>query len=330
MADEEGGAAAEVEDTGPMLDVALHIKAGENLKGIAKTVDGAGFAFTSLDLPGTDAADDGSGGDKFANVEALKDYLHLRYVNLSNHIIKDPGPLAAMAHLLSLNLSKNQLTTESLEKFKEAPLKFLQVLDLSHNRIEEYAVDFPMLRELYLNNNQLSAIKLNAEGCVLKKLDVRDNKPLEPPPEVAEGEEPPPPKGLLDCDGYGMPSLEELLVTGNPIKSLKGLDTLTGVQELDLSGTDVENLDGLPAGGKLRKLLMRDCKIAAWEEMDKLKEVTTLKDLDVQGNPLPPGGSQRGRILMRVPTLETLDELPITDEDREAAKEGDPEPPPAE
>ena len=79
-----------------------------------------------------------------------------------------------MAHLLSLNLSKNQLTTESLEKFKEAPLKFLQVLDLSHNRIEEYAVDFPMLRELYLNNNQLSAIKLNAEGCVLKKLDVRD------------------------------------------------------------------------------------------------------------------------------------------------------------
>lgn len=74
---------------------------------------------------------------------------------------------------------------------------------------------------------------------------------------------------------------------------------------------------------------MRDCKIAAWEEMDKLKGVTALQELDVQGNPLPPGGNQRGRILMRVPTLQKLDELPVTAEDKEAAKDGDPEPPPA-
>ena len=63
--------------------------------------------------------------------------------------------------------------TESLEQFKGAPLNFLQVLDLSHNRIEEYSINFPMLRELCLNNNQLSAIKLDASVCVLKKLDVR-------------------------------------------------------------------------------------------------------------------------------------------------------------
>jgi Leucine-rich repeat (LRR) protein len=229
MADGEAPAAA-----APKLLVDIHIRAGESLKGIAKTVDGAGFAFSHLDLPGKDS-EDGSGDGKFANVEALKDYLHLRYVNLSNHIISDPGPLTAMAYLLSLNLSKNRLTTESLEQFKGAQLNFLQVLDLSHNRIEEYSINFPMLRELCLNKNQLSAIKLDASVCVLKKLDVRDNKPLEPPPELAEGEAPPPPKGLLDCDGYGMPSLEELLVTGNPIKSLKGLETLTGVLELDLS-----------------------------------------------------------------------------------------------
>ena len=312
------------------LIVSVHVKAGQNLKGIAKTVDGGGFAFTHLDLPGQDLGGeepvDWSDDAKLGNIEALNDYVHLRYVNLSHHIIADPAPLVAMRHLLSVNLSHNCLTTESIQHFKEAPLKFLQVLDMSHNRLVEYSLQFPMLRELYLSKNQLNSVKLTAEGSVLKYLDLRDNASTDPQPEPVEGEEAPPPQGLQDCDGFGLPCIETLLLTGNPIKSMKGLEALTGVEALDLTATAVESLDGLPTGGKLRKLKLQDCKIAAWDEMDKLQQVATLKDLNVDGNPLPVGGNVRGRILKRLPDLEVLNELPVTSDDREAAKEGDPAP----
>ena len=326
----DGGEASAVA-AGCELIVDLHIKAGQNLKGIAKTVDGAGFAFTHLDLPGKDG-DDGAGvvEEKFGNIGALQPYTHLRYVNLSNHLISDPGPLAAMSHLLSLDLSKNMLTSEALDKFKEAPLNFLQVLNLSHNRIEDYSLSFPMLRELYLNNNQLNKVTIESDGSVLKILDLRDNMPQGEPAEAEEGAEPGEPKGLRDCDGFGLSSLETLLVTGNPIASLRGLDGLISVVALDLSGCPVESLDGLPAQGKLATLKLMDCKIQAWEEMDKLTALSTVTDLDVQGNPLPDlGVPLRGRVLFRVPGLQVLNELPISDEDRDAAKEQDPAPPEA-
>ena len=88
----------------------------------------------------------------------------------------------------------------------------------------------------------------------------------------------------------------------------------------------MQSLEGLSAELKLSTLILRDCKIADWEEISKLTAVSSLRTLDVQGCPLPAGGNQRGRIVMRCPALETLDELPITEDDREAAKEGDPTP----
>merc|ERR1712166_541339 len=116
---------------------------------------------------------------------------------------------------------------------------------------------------------------------------------------------------------------ETLLLKGNlSIKSLNGLQTLTGVTKLDFTGNPVDSLDGLPTEGKLSTLIMTDCKIAAWEEMDKLAALTTLTNLNVEGTVLPEEG-QRGRIVMRVPGLEILNDLPITDDDKEAAKLGD-------
>lgn len=332
---EEGDAAAEA-PAGRELMIAVHLKAGTNLTGIAKTVDGKGFAFTHLELSGKDK-DDASEEEKFGNIEALKDHVHLRYVNLSNNYISDPGPLVAMSHLLSLNLSRNCLTTESLERFRETPLKFLQVLDLSHNRIESYGLGgiFPMLRELYLNDNKLLA-KPNAvnlapfDGSVLKILDLQNNKPQEAPAEDAEAAAP----EVITCEGFGAPSLEKLLLTGNAIQSLKGLETLVGVEDLDLSGNPVASLEGLPVEGKLRKLNLRDCSISTWKAADTLKEVTTLKELDLQGNKImnnaapTPGGYERARIVFRVPGLSVLDELEVVKADKEAAdaigKDGDP------
>ena len=187
--------------------------------------------------------------------------------------------------------------------------------------------------------NKLNQVKITPDSAVLKLLDLSDQEIEAPQPPGEAGEETPPPKGLQDCDGFGLPSLETLIVKGNPIKSLKGLENLTGVAELDFSKTEdgkgglVESLDGLPAGGKLSKLVLTDCPIQAWEEIDKLKEVSSLTDLNLEGTSLPPLGDAklRGRVLFRCPTLKELDGGPITDEDRADAKEPDPEPPaPAE
>lgn len=326
---EEGDAAAAPPPAGIELMVAVHLRAGKNLTGIAKTVDGKGFAFTHLELSGKDK-DEASEEEKFGNIENLKDHVHLRYVNLSNNYVSDPGPLVTMSHLLSLNLSKNCLTAASLEKFKDAPLKFLQVLDLSHNMIEGYGLGgvFPMLRELYLNNNKLLA-KPNCvslapfDNSVLKILDLQNNQ--ESVEEAAaEGDEATP--DVITCEGFGVPSLEKLLLTGNSIRSLKGLETLVGVEELDLSGNSVNSLEGLPADGKLRKLILRDCKISTWQDVDNLKNVTTLKELDLQGNKImnnatAQGAPERARIVLRVPGLSVLDELEVVAADREAASD---------
>jgi len=74
------------------------------LKGLAKTVDGAGFALTQLEI----------NGQKIGDIAALSNYKHLRYLNLSDNLISDLKPLDGLDYLLSINLSKNKIVDVEL------------------------------------------------------------------------------------------------------------------------------------------------------------------------------------------------------------------------
>ena len=82
------------------------------LKGLARTVDGTGFALTHLELRDQNLGD----------IAAVSGYKHLRYMDLSGNKISDIKPLEGLDHLLSINLSQNKIAALELPA-----LQFLQV-----------------------------------------------------------------------------------------------------------------------------------------------------------------------------------------------------------
>jgi len=82
------------------------------LKGLARTVDGTGYALTHLEIRGKNLGD----------ISAISLYKHIRYLDLSTNEISDLSPLQSLEHLLSLNLSKNKIASLQLPA-----LQFLQV-----------------------------------------------------------------------------------------------------------------------------------------------------------------------------------------------------------
>lgn len=71
-----------------------------SLSQVARTIDGASFAFTKLDLAGRSLSDIGT---------VLAAYEHLRYINLSKNRIADAASLIHIKSLLALNLRQNAL-----------------------------------------------------------------------------------------------------------------------------------------------------------------------------------------------------------------------------
>lgn len=99
------------------------------LKGLARTVDGTGFALTHLEIQGKNIGD----------ISALALYTHIRYLDLSTNEITDLKPLQGLDHLLSVNLSKNRIA--SLE------LPALQFLQVPHPIRTRFALPRPATRK---------------------------------------------------------------------------------------------------------------------------------------------------------------------------------------
>jgi len=175
------------------------------------------------------------------------------------------------------------------------------VLDLSYNqmnKIQEMAL--PMLRILNLSNNQIESVAGLSGNPVLKTLYIENNK-------------------LATCEGLGVESLEQMTLTSNCITSLKGLEKLAQVAELDLTGNVVEDLTGLPAEGSLTKLVLTQNQVASVEALEPLSAIA-IKDLELGENPVMEG-LDRVRVVRRIQSLETLNAAPVTEEERAASKE---------
>ena len=76
----------------------------EGLSQIAKTFDGASYAYTTLTIESKEVEELG---------DLLGMYSHLRYLNLSKNAIKDVREVAKLTYLLDLQASENQI--ESIE-----------------------------------------------------------------------------------------------------------------------------------------------------------------------------------------------------------------------
>ena len=84
------------------------------------------------------------------DISLLKNYVHLRYIDLSNNKLKDISALNSLTYLLTLKLDNNLLTSIKLD-----PLPYLQQASFSQNRIKTTeGIAHPKLESLNLNGNQ--------------------------------------------------------------------------------------------------------------------------------------------------------------------------------
>jgi Leucine-rich repeat (LRR) protein len=113
----------------------------EGLSLLCKTGNGLTHAYVRLDAAQRELTD----------ISILKNYIHLRYIDLSNNNLIDISSLNSLTHLLTLKLDNNKLTSAKLD-----PLPYLQHASFSNNRIKNTeGIAQPKLEILNLNSKIL-------------------------------------------------------------------------------------------------------------------------------------------------------------------------------
>ena len=119
----------------------------ENLSQIDTTSDGNTCAFTTLFLE-----------EKEIEVlgDAIKNYLHLRNINLNKNQLTSLNELQSLPNLLTLTCFENQI--EDISFLSQSSHHFLQVVNLSQNKIKSLPLlTSPLLRHLILNENEIDS-----------------------------------------------------------------------------------------------------------------------------------------------------------------------------
>ena len=120
-------------------------------------------------------------------------------------------------------------------------------------------------------------------------------------------------------------NLEVLSLARNQIKRIQGLDEVgTTLRELWLSYNLIEKLEGLQSCVKLTNLYISHNKIKNLDEVAKLSQLPSLKDLLISDNPFygdKDKETMKPFIIKRVPGIEILDGQVITEAVKALAQE---------
>ena len=120
-------------------------------------------------------------------------------------------------------------------------------------------------------------------------------------------------------------NLEILSLSRNQVKRIQGLDEVGAtLRELWLSYNQIEKLEGLQSCVKLTNLYIGHNKIKSLDEIAKLSQLPSLKDLLVANNPFygdKDKETMKPWIIKRVPDLKILDGQVVTEAVKERAQE---------
>lgn len=119
----------------------------ENLSQIDSTGDGTSCAFTTLILE-----------EKEIEVlgDAIKNYIHLRNINISKNQLKSIEELTSLPNLLKIHAVENQI--EDISFLAHDTHHYLQILNLSQNKIKSLPpLSVPLLKHLILNENEIES-----------------------------------------------------------------------------------------------------------------------------------------------------------------------------
>ncbi|XP_071146592.1 leucine-rich repeat-containing protein 23-like isoform X2 [Mytilus edulis] len=290
--EEKLGEEEEVEEEEKVPDLALteeHI--AECLSLLCKTGDGLAHAYVRLDVHDRQLTD----------INILKSFIHLRYLDLSKNNLKDISCLSALTHLLTLKADYNLLTTVKLEE-----MPFLQVASFNDNKMKTLeGCSHPMLEHLSVNNNLISKVDTlePAKLARLHTLELRGNK-------------------LTTTDGFCLPNLKNLFLAQNVITVIEGLDRMSSLTTLHMRGNQVKTLDGFTDGLQMLQYinLRENSVMEVKTEVPKLQCLPLLRAMVLSENPCTEEDDYRIEVLIALRKLERLDKEEYQEEERTEAE----------
>jgi len=258
---------------------------------LCKTGSGLSHAYVKFDAREKD----------FTNVDILKQFIHLRYIDLSVNLICDISVFNNLKHLLVLKMDKNNLTSIELE-----PLPYLQVASFNDNKIETInGFDHPLLEKLSLNSNKINtASGLNGDILTnLTFLELRGNN-------------------ITSIEGLRIPSLKTLYLAANRLINLNGIDQMINLQILHVRDNQINDLSNFSQSLRnLTYLNLRGNAIEGYHEVKQLEILPSLQQLVLAENKCSEDENYRTEVLIMIRKLERLDKDNFTEDERTDAED---------
>ncbi|XP_068996758.1 leucine-rich repeat-containing protein 23 isoform X1 [Embiotoca jacksoni] len=267
----------------------------QGLSLLCRTEYGLGHAFVKLDLRNKGLND----------ITAIGNYIHIRFLDVSNNYLADLSPLVSLTQLLWLKVDNNAMACLEGQPFDQ--LTYLQWLSMAGNRLTDVeGLVAPTLESLSLTGNNIQRMKAFQSGCFsnLVTLEIRGNK-------------------LDTTAAINLPNLQKLFLAQNVINRLEGLQRLQRLVILHLRDNQLESMDGIsPCLKCLRYLNVRGNSIGDVKALQCLGLLSeTLKALVLSDNPLVELSDYRLNVLMLLPQLDRLDKDPVSLEERVEAED---------
>ena len=199
-----------------MVEIGPLLKGG--LRDIGRSGDGTGMVYLSLALP----------GEGIGSLEDMSGLSMLQSIDLSDNALTNDqmGALDGLPYLLNLNLAGNALT----EFPGLSATVNLKSADLSRNALTSLGCSgHRFMKSLIVDDNQLGSLDGLAHCRCLRNLSACRNALT----------------GTGELAAFADPTLERLLISGNAVEAVTGLEALLGLVLVDLSQNKLTTLAGL-------------------------------------------------------------------------------------
>lgn len=247
------------------------------------------------------------------DINILRQYKHLMYLNISGNEIEDLSPLSDVTALTQLVARNNRVSRcvgffpkccrpgNAWSTGDKAIGSILSSLDLGNNLISviDGLDEHVFIEVLLLGKNLISKIDGLQALKNLRVLDLSYNK-------ISRME-----------NLQGLP-IQELNLKGNQISDISGvgLSELPRLSVLDLSENKIKSLTPLQFSTNLEQLDLRNNKISMIRQLELLEQLSFLQVLLLHGNPCAGKSFYRARVIIRLPSLQRLDFTKVIAEER--------------
>ncbi|XP_076015008.1 leucine-rich repeat and guanylate kinase domain-containing protein [Genypterus blacodes] len=259
-----------------------------HLTNLGRYGTGLQYVYDSLSLPRHNLRD----------VSILCNYVYLQKLELTYNKIKDLSCVSHMTLLTILDASHNEVC----DFFGFQPPKNLKEVNFSHNcmtKMKDLSAHTSLCK-LELDYNSFTEVSGLEQCCRLTHLSLAHNK-------------------ISSVSSLDNLPLVKLCLRGNQLKKIEGLEGLKCLQFLDLSLNRITSLSGLQNLPLLGSINLENNLISEIQEAKHIHDLSLLRDLNLQGNPVQEQPDYRQSIIFLLQHLTRLDQEKVTTEDKVAA-----------